>query len=96
MGKRVAQTPVAQECLPRCRSRRWALSLAPSRLLFVTAGVARRATAGPYLVVDAATGETIVEKDATTPWYPASLTKLMTTYVALTRCARAGSRWIRR
>jgi len=41
------------------------------------------AQAAPYLVVDAATGETILQKDATTPWYPASLTKLMTTYVAL-------------
>jgi D-alanyl-D-alanine carboxypeptidase len=41
------------------------------------------AFATPYLLVDAATGETIVEKDATMPWYPASLTKLMTTYVAL-------------
>jgi D-alanyl-D-alanine carboxypeptidase len=40
-------------------------------------------SAAPYLVLDAATGETILEKDATTPWYPASLTKLMTTYVAL-------------
>jgi D-alanyl-D-alanine carboxypeptidase len=41
------------------------------------------ACAAPYLLVDAATGETILEKDATMPWYPASLTKLMTTYVAL-------------
>jgi D-alanyl-D-alanine carboxypeptidase len=41
------------------------------------------ASAGPYLVVDAGTGETILEKDATEPWYPASLTKLVTTYVAL-------------
>ena len=46
--------------------------------------------AAPYLVVDAGTGETIVENDATVPWYPASLTKLMTTYVALDAVARAG------
>ncbi len=39
--------------------------------------------AGPYLVVDAASGETILSKDATTPWYPASVTKLLTVYVAL-------------
>ena len=37
--------------------------------------------AGPYLVVDAATGETLVQRDAGAAWYPASLTKLMTMYV---------------
>jgi D-alanyl-D-alanine carboxypeptidase len=43
----------------------------------------REAAATPALVVDAATGQTLFERDATEPWYPASLTKLMTTYVAL-------------
>jgi D-alanyl-D-alanine carboxypeptidase len=38
--------------------------------------------AGPYLVVDATTGETLLQRDAGAPWYPASLTKLMTMYVA--------------
>ena len=38
---------------------------------------------GPYLVLDASTGETLIENQATEPWFPASLTKLMTTYVAL-------------
>jgi D-alanyl-D-alanine carboxypeptidase len=37
--------------------------------------------AGPYLVVDAATGETLMQRDAGAAWYPASLTKLMTMYV---------------
>jgi len=37
--------------------------------------------AGPYLVVDAATGETLVQRDAGAAWYPASLTKLMTMYI---------------
>lgn len=37
--------------------------------------------AGPYLVVDAATGETLLQRDAGAAWYPASLTKLMTLYV---------------
>ena len=41
------------------------------------------AHATPYLVVDAASGHTLIENQATLPWYPASLTKLMTTYVAL-------------
>ena len=48
---------------------------------FVAASFA--AQAAPYLLVDASSGETIVQNEATTPWYPASLTKLMTTYVAL-------------
>jgi D-alanyl-D-alanine carboxypeptidase len=37
--------------------------------------------AGPYVVFDAASGEVIAENDAFHPWYPASLTKLMTAYV---------------
>jgi D-alanyl-D-alanine carboxypeptidase len=37
--------------------------------------------AGPYLVVDAGTGETLLERGAGAFWYPASLTKLMTIYL---------------
>ena len=37
--------------------------------------------AGPYIVVDAATGETLLQRDAGALWSPASLTKLMTTYL---------------
>ena len=37
--------------------------------------------AGPYVIVDAATGETLLERNSGTPWYPASLTKLMTIYL---------------
>jgi D-alanyl-D-alanine carboxypeptidase len=37
--------------------------------------------AGPYLVIDAATGETLLQRDAGAFWYPASLTKIMTIYV---------------
>ena len=37
--------------------------------------------AGPYLVVDAATGEALMQRDAGAAWYPASLTKIMTMYV---------------
>lgn len=37
--------------------------------------------AGPYLVVDASSGETLVQRDAGAAWYPASLTKLMTMYI---------------
>src|SRR5260370_2944725 len=37
--------------------------------------------AGPYIVIDAATGETLVQRDPGALWYPASLTKIMTTYL---------------
>ncbi|MDB5511490.1 MAG: peptidase D-alanyl-D-alanine carboxypeptidase 1, partial [Enterovirga sp.] len=37
----------------------------------------------PALVVDAASGKVLMAERATDPWFPASITKLMTTYVAL-------------
>lgn len=37
----------------------------------------------PLLVADLDTGAVIFERNATGPWYPASLTKMMTAYVAL-------------
>ncbi len=37
--------------------------------------------AGPYAVVDAATGETLLQSNPGAAWYPASLTKLMTIYL---------------
>jgi D-alanyl-D-alanine carboxypeptidase len=39
--------------------------------------------ATPYLIVDADTDQVLMENEATAPWYPASLTKLVTVYVAL-------------
>jgi D-alanyl-D-alanine carboxypeptidase len=41
------------------------------------------ALATPSLVADLVTGEVLLQEDAARPWYPASLTKLMTAYVAL-------------
>ncbi len=37
--------------------------------------------ANPHIVIDAASGKVLSAEDATRPWYPASLTKLMTAYV---------------
>jgi D-alanyl-D-alanine carboxypeptidase len=37
--------------------------------------------AGPYIVVDTGTGETLLERNAGAFWHPASLTKLMTIYI---------------
>ena len=47
------------------------------------AGASLPAAANPAIVIDAASGETLFQQDATRPWYPASLTKLMTVFVAL-------------
>jgi D-alanyl-D-alanine carboxypeptidase len=41
------------------------------------------AFAEPALVMDVNSGDVLYEEQATDPWYPASLTKLMTMYVAL-------------
>jgi D-alanyl-D-alanine carboxypeptidase len=41
------------------------------------------ASAEPYLVADADSGQVLMQNDATEVWYPASLTKLMTVYVSL-------------
>jgi len=53
-------------------------------LIFLLAALfAAPAFATPSLIIDADTGETLYEREATAVWYPASLTKLMTVYVAL-------------
>jgi len=41
------------------------------------------AVAAPSIVVDASSGRVLHAEDATLAWYPASITKLMTTYVVL-------------
>lgn len=62
-----------------------ALSRALRLFIFVaislTAGAA--AANGPVLVADMETGKVLYAERATDPWFPASITKLMTTYVAL-------------
>jgi D-alanyl-D-alanine carboxypeptidase len=45
--------------------------------------IATPALATPSLVIDIDSGQTLYENQATVNWYPASLTKLMTVYVAL-------------
>jgi D-alanyl-D-alanine carboxypeptidase len=49
-------------------------------LLGLTAGAAK---AGPSILFDAKTGKVISQENAFQRWYPASLTKLMTAYIAL-------------
>ena len=43
------------------------------------------ARANPTIVVDATSGEVLYKDMATAPWFPASTTKLMTVYVALSK-----------
>lgn len=47
------------------------------------------AGAGPFILADLDSGEVLDHEEATRPWYPASLTKLMTAYVVL-EAIRAG------
>jgi len=56
---------------------------AASAALFALVAGAVPAAANPTIVIDAASGDTLVQQEATRPWYPASLTKLMTAFVAL-------------
>ncbi|HEY2135977.1 MAG TPA: serine hydrolase [Xanthobacteraceae bacterium] len=42
-----------------------------------------RAGSEAILLIDAETGKVLQAENATYPWYPASLSKLMTTYVTL-------------
>lgn len=58
-------------------------------LIALIALAAGPALAGPYLLVDAATGRVLAQHDAGHPWYPASISKLMTVFVAF-RAMREG------
>ncbi len=58
------------------------LSVAPATAqLAPVASPSGPVVAGPYAVVDAATGEMLLQRDPGAAWYPASLTKLMTLYI---------------
>ena len=63
--------------LRRARARLFAGALASLALVPIAA------QAGPSVVVDVGTGQVLEQDQATKPWFPASLTKLMTVYVAL-------------
>lgn len=57
--------------------------------LTAIAGFCVPAAAAPYLAVDLASGAVLAENQSFDPWYPASITKLMTAYVTL-RAIKAG------
>lgn len=55
------------------------------RTFFAAAALvaASAASAAPSVVIDVSSGQVLAQEQATQSWYPASLTKLMTVYVAL-------------
>jgi D-alanyl-D-alanine carboxypeptidase len=59
--------------------------------LALALGATAQAVAGPHMLVDIRSGKVIEHEDAFQKWYPASLTKLMTAYVAF-RQVKSG-RW---
>src|SRR5262245_23440487 len=63
------------------------LALALAAPLVVAA--VRPAAAGPYVLIDADSGRVLAHSEAGQPWYPASVTKLMTTFVTF-RALRDG------
>jgi D-alanyl-D-alanine carboxypeptidase len=58
-------------------------ALAALAALIVTAAAPAHARTEALLLVEAESGKVLHAENATMPWYPASLTKLMTTYVTL-------------
>ena len=61
----------------------WALATTATALLAATGLDIRPARADALLLIEADSGKVIHSENATYPWYPASVTKLMTTYVTL-------------
>jgi D-alanyl-D-alanine carboxypeptidase len=59
------------------------LAVAAALTLGGTLGGARLAQAEALLLVEAESGKVLEAQNATIPWYPASVTKMMTTYVTL-------------
>jgi D-alanyl-D-alanine carboxypeptidase len=59
-------------------------------VVFLLAGAEAQAAQGPsYIVVDVDSGMVILDRNSNAPWYPASITKLMTAYVTF-KALKAG------
>jgi D-alanyl-D-alanine carboxypeptidase len=63
--------------------------LAVATMSIVLTGLTTAQAQAPYLVVDASSGQVLLQDEATRPWNPASTTKMMTAFVAL-RAVKAG------
>jgi D-alanyl-D-alanine carboxypeptidase len=66
-----------------------ALIVVAIALLAGALGAAPAAARSPALVLDYDSGEVVLAQDADQPWFPASLTKLMTVYLAFEALTRA-------
>ncbi|MEI8146003.1 MAG: serine hydrolase, partial [Alphaproteobacteria bacterium] len=66
------------------------LSFAAIAAVMIASAPAGAQQIGPTIVVDASSGQVLQADRAGQPWFPASLTKMMTAYVAL-REVRAGA-----
>ena len=71
---------------PRLRAVFLALAAAATLSLAVSPTPAK---AEAKLLIDAATGKVLHAENATYPWYPASVTKLMTLYTSLQLSSKA-------
>jgi D-alanyl-D-alanine carboxypeptidase len=75
-SKGLPRHPATPETVARC--------LAYFAVFFLScAAIAEQALANPALVIEMPSGAILYEDHATQPWYPASVTKLMTVFVAL-------------
>nr|WP_246668888.1 D-alanyl-D-alanine carboxypeptidase family protein [Ancylobacter sp. TS-1] len=74
---------------PRSRFARLAAGLVAAILLAPVLLLPATAHATPALVIEVESGKVLLAEEATKPWYPASITKLMTAYVTF-KALRAG------
>lgn len=68
---------------PTRRLHAWLRSLALPAAFTVALAAGTAEAAAPFVVVEVSSGRVLMQEDATMPWHPASVTKLMTAYVAL-------------
>ncbi|WP_174512479.1 D-alanyl-D-alanine carboxypeptidase family protein [Methylocella tundrae] len=76
---------LAQSAGGRVRREKSGLRHSAAALILAALGclAALRAVAAPSLLIELNSGDVLYQDHATQPWFPASLTKLMTVYVAL-------------
>src|SRR5712675_1061520 len=81
---------MSQRRSPSCRILARAIAIVAGAMAGLIAGLGTRpAAAEALLLVDVSSGKVLHAENATYPWYPASVTKLMTTYTTL-RAMREG------
>ena len=73
--------PNRRNVLGRRGAQRALLAFASLVACWLLPALSARADIGSFVVVDAGTGAVMDQKNATRPWYPASLTKMMTAYI---------------